>query len=204
MLNLSRRLILGGGAALWAGSAWADGPGSTEPDSFYSPRSIGRPDAPVKIIECFSLTCTHCAAFSNTTMLPVLKNLVSTGKLQITYNDFPLDAVALMAAVVARTLPYERYYPFIATLFEQQDEWAFKPGVDFKAALFRYASFAGMDRETYDAVIADPKRAAFVMQERHTAETEFGVNSTPSFILDGKTHAGVMEYDAFAKLVGLG
>ncbi len=43
------------------GLALADDPRETE-------RAFGRPDAKVTVIEFFSLTCTHCAAFARETM----------------------------------------------------------------------------------------------------------------------------------------
>ena len=47
----------------------------------------------------------------------VKSQLIDTGKLHLVFRDFPLDQVALTAAMVARALPPERYEPFIAALF---------------------------------------------------------------------------------------
>ena len=62
----------------------------------------GNPDAPVTIVEYASLTCPHCANF-HTEMMPLLKErLLDTGKAKLIFKDFPLDQLALRAAVMVR------------------------------------------------------------------------------------------------------
>ena len=45
--------------------------------------------------------------------------LIDTGKVRYIFHDFPLDQVALTAAMVARALPPERYEPFIVRAVRQ-------------------------------------------------------------------------------------
>ncbi len=202
-MPISRRNLLPlAGAAVLAQPARAQSPINPE-----GPRAIGSSSAPVTAIECFSLTCTHCAHFANVTMPQVKPNLIDTGKLQIIYHDFPLDGVALMAAQVARYLPPDQYYPFIEALFASQDQWAFVPVVDpsnppdYKSLLFPYAALAGMDQGTYNAALNDAKLKNFILQERQDAETQYNVDATPTFIISGKIYPGAMEYDDFAAAV---
>jgi protein-disulfide isomerase len=174
---------------------------ASKADSPFGTRSIGSPKAPVTAVEYFSLTCTHCAHFGTVTMPKVKPNLVDTGKLQIIYKDFPLDQVALMAAQVSRYLPAEQYYPFIEALFASQDDWAFAPGIDYKESIYKYAALAGMDRATYNAALADDKVKKFILQGQQEAEAMYHVDSTPSFIINGKLYPGAMEYDDFAAVI---
>ena len=46
-------------------------------------------------------------------MPEVEKDLIAPGKVRFVYHDFPLDQVALTAAMVARYLPPAQYYPFV-------------------------------------------------------------------------------------------
>jgi len=195
---ISRRSTLAlVGATLTAPAALADS-GASSP---FSQRSIGSPSAPVTAHEYFSLTCTHCAHFANVTMPQVKPNLIDTGKLQIIYHDFPLDQVALMAAQVARYLPPEQYYPFIEALFASQDVWAFAPGIDYKTSIFQFAALAGMDQATYNTALADTKLQQFILQGQQEAESLYHINATPTFIINGKTYPGAMEYDDFAATI---
>ncbi len=197
-MHLSRRSILSlVSASVLAPAAFA----ASKADSPFGTRSIGSPKAPVTAVEYFSLTCTHCAHFGTVTMPKVKPNLVDTGKLQIIYKDFPLDQVALMAAQVSRYLPAEQYYPFIEALFASQDDWAFAPGIDYKESIYKYAALAGMDRATYNAALADDKVKKFILQGQQEAEAMYHVDSTPSFIINGKLYPGAMEYDDFAAVI---
>jgi protein-disulfide isomerase len=189
------------GATLVAPSAFAATSSTSNASSPFSERSIGSPNAPVKAIEYFSLTCTHCAHFGTVTMPKVKPNLVDTGKLQIIYRDFPLDDVALMAAQVARSLPANQYYPFIEALFASQDVWAFAPGVNYKQSIYKYAALAGMDKATYDAALANTKLRDFILNEQKVAETKYHVDATPTFIINGKIMPGAMDYPTFLAAV---
>jgi len=199
-MPISRRHILSliGATALVPGAAGAD----SDPNSPFAPRAIGAPDAPVTAIEYFSLTCTHCAHFANATMPQVKPKLVDTGKLRIIYKDFPLDSVALMAAQVARSLPAAQYYPFIEALFASQDDWAFAPGIDYKAALFKYAALAGMDQPTFDAALANDKLKQFILDGEQYAEKVDNIQGTPTFVINGRIEPpSEYGYDEFAAVV---
>ncbi len=202
-MQITRRSILSlvGAASFapaFAGTALAD---NTDPNSPFGQRSLGSPKAPVKAIEYFSLTCTHCAHFANVTMPQVEPNLITPGKLEIIYKDFPLDQVALMAAQVARSLPASEYYPFISALFASQDDWAFTPGIDYTESIYKYAALAGMPRSDYDAALANDKLKNFILQGQQEAMQLYKVDSTPSFIINGTLYPGAMEYTDFAAKV---
>ena len=167
----------------------------------YTARTLGADSAPVKVHEYFSLTCTHCAHFATAIMPRVKQAFVDTGKVQFIYHDFPLDQVALKAAQVARYLPDAEYYPFIEALFASQDDWAFQPGEDYHASIFKYAALAGMDRGTYETAWNDSALAQFIVTAQKQAETLYKIDATPTFIIDGKVFPGALEYDDFAAKV---
>lgn len=171
-----------------------------------SERSLGNADAPVAVTEFFSLTCTHCADFSANTFPQVKSQLIDTGKLRYVFYDFPLDQVALMAAMVARSLPPERYEPFAAALLASQDRWAFARGVNSTEELAKVAALAGMPRDAFDKVIADADLRSWVAQREDAAQKQFGIDATPTFLFTGKGAQNVriegeVEFDKFADAV---
>ncbi len=135
-------------------------------DPRLTERAIGKPDAKTQVVECFSLTCTHCAAFAQETFPEVKAKLIDTGKVFYIYHDFPLDQVALTAAMVARALPAERYEPFVNALLASQDRWAFAPGVNSTDELWKLAALAGMSRATFDATVADTALRDWIMAQQ--------------------------------------
>jgi protein-disulfide isomerase len=196
-MQISRRSLLAVVAVASAapGLAWADAA------SLTSERSIGKPDAKATVQEYFSLTCTHCAHFSQTTMPEVKAKLIDTGKVRYVFRDFPLDQVALTAAMVARALPPERYEPFVSALFASQDRWAFARGVNSTDELWKMAALAGMGRQTFDAAINDTALKTFILKEQDEGQKKWKVDSTPTFIINGKRETGALDYAAFEKLV---
>jgi protein-disulfide isomerase len=166
-------------------------------------RSAGRPDAPVTVIEYFSLTCPHCAAFHNQTWPQVKSRLVETGKVRMVWRDFPLDQLALAAAAVARALPAERYEGFISALFASQDRWAFARGADSIGEIAKIAALAGMSRAQVDAALADPALQRGILEMRLQGEKDHRVSSTPSFVFNNRPHAGSVSYERFVELAGV-
>ena len=73
-------------------------------------RILGKPDAPITIVEYASLTCPHCAHFANDVLPELKKKWIDTGKAKLVLRDFPLDEPALRAAMIARCAPPERFY----------------------------------------------------------------------------------------------
>jgi protein-disulfide isomerase len=173
------------------------------PPATEGPRFVGSPTAPVTVEEFFSLTCTHCAHFSNTTMPDVLTKLVDTGKLRIVYHDFPLDAVALEAAMIARWLPATQYFPFCSALFASQDTWAFAPGINYTDQLWKMAALAGMSRPTFDHAIADEALKSWIQTRQVADEKMYNIEATPTFLINGKAQAGDMSYSDFVSAIGL-
>ncbi|MGE0225514.1 MAG: DsbA family protein [Acetobacteraceae bacterium] len=190
-------LVLAGttaGAFAAAGSARAEDMTRTE-------RSLGKPDAPVTVTEFFSLTCSHCAAFSVRTMPKVKQELIDTGKIRFVYRDYPLDQIALMGAMVARHLPPERYAPFVSALLASQDRWVFNRGVNPMEELWKMAALAGMSRETFDKAINDTALRDWILQQQQADQEKWKIDSTPSFVINGQKYSGDMSFEAFRKLI---
>jgi protein-disulfide isomerase len=164
-------------------------------------RFVGKPDAKVVVGEYFSLTCTHCATFAQTTFPEIRKNLIDTGVVKWVYHDYPLDQVALMAAMAARYLPVDRYEPFINALLATQNTWAFNRSSDPKEQIWKTAALAGMSRQTFDKAVSDTSLRDWILKEQQADSEKFKIDSTPSFVVNGQKYAGEMSYEAFRKLI---
>jgi protein-disulfide isomerase len=172
-----------------------------EEDLTRADRFAGKPDAKVTVGEYFSLTCTHCAAFAQTTFPDVKRNLIDSGEVRWVFHDYPLDQVALTASMVARYLPVDRYEPFINALFASQNRWAFGRGSDPTEELWKVAGLAGMSRQTFDKAVADTALRDWIIQQQKTDTDKWKIDSTPSFVINGQKYSGEMDYGAFRKLI---
>ena len=170
-------------------------------DASRAERSMGSPQARSTAVECFSLTCPHCAAFARDSLPELKAKWIAPGKLRWVFYDFPSDKAALQAAMVARYLPPERYERFIDTLFANQDRWLFGAG-SVPDALWPLAADAGMDRTTFDRALADSKLQDWIVQRALDAEQRWHVDATPSFVINGKLYKGAMSAGEFAIILG--
>lgn len=163
-------------------TAAASAPSSYDLAKASGVRAIGSADAPIKIIEFASMTCSHCAHFHND-VLPELKSkYVDTGKVYVEFKEFPLDDAALKATITARCLPEDKYEGFIALLFKTQDHWA--RGINYMTALRQNAKLAGMSDATFDACHADEKLKLAIADWMQQAQEKWSINSTPTFVVN--------------------
>jgi protein-disulfide isomerase len=150
---------------------------------------LGNADAPTTIVEYASMTCSHCANF-HTNVFPELKTkYIDTGKAKFILREFPLDSLALAAFMVARCAGPDRYYPVTGALFDTQKTWAV-PGAEGQDKLLAIARQAGFSKESFDKCLADKELQDKIVEVRTRANETFGVDSTPTFFIDGKRLRG--------------
>jgi len=160
---------------------------------------LGDPNAPVTIIEYASMTCPHCAAFENETFPQLKTSYIDTGKAKLIFRDFPLDEVAVKAAMLARCSGPGRYYGFIQVLFQQQRVWAIAP--DPIQALAQLAKLGGVSQNDFSACMQNKSIEEAVLNSRLVGQSKFDVNSTPTFIINGTKHSGAMSFEELQKML---
>jgi protein-disulfide isomerase len=165
--------------------------------------SLGKEDAPNTIVEYASMTCPHCAQF-HTKVLPELQEkYIDTGQARLILREFPLDGLAMAAFMLARCAGPDRYYPMVGALFETQKVWAV-PGAEGKDKLLLIAKQAGFSKEKFDQCLGDKDLFAKIVETRTRANDEFGVDSTPSFFVNGKRLIGEHSLQDFEKALAGG
>jgi len=170
-------------------------------DPRMSERSLGHADAKLVVQEWFSLTCTHCARFAMEVFPEVKQKLIDTGRIRYVFRDFPLDQLALAAAMVARALPPDRYEPFIMALFSSQDRWAFAQNADPEVQLAQMAALAGMPKSKFDATINDETLRKEILAEQNEGQSKYKIDATPTFVFGSTTHSGELDFDSFSRMV---
>jgi protein-disulfide isomerase len=161
--------------------------------------SQGSAEAPVTIIEYASMTCSHCAAFAVGTYPELKSRYIDKGKVRYIMREFPLDPVAAAGFMLARYAGGSKYFDVIDLLFHQQPEWAFVK--DPLAGLHKMAKQIGLSDEQVDECLKDQKLLDGIDWVRQRGAEKFGVNSTPTFFINGKIQRGALPIDELAKLI---
>ncbi|MEM7172245.1 MAG: DsbA family protein [Pseudomonadota bacterium] len=157
-------------------------------DSGVTDRVLGDPDAPVTLIEYASLTCPHCASFHANVMPHLKKNWIDTGKAKMIYRHFPLDALALRASGLTECVAGDSFFGFVDLLFSTQQQWA--RSNDPVGALKSLARQAGIDDDAAEACLTNEEDLRAIMEQRKVGSDDFGVNATPSLIINGEKFEG--------------
>jgi protein-disulfide isomerase len=195
---------------------WQSGPGGATPGEKKDPDlaalmapgplpdiSLGKEDAPNTIVEYASMTCPHCAQFHKVVLPDLQKKYIDTGQARLILREFPLDGLAVAAFMLARCAGPDRYYPMVAALFDTQQTWAV-PGPEGKEKLLMIAKQAGFSKEKFDQCMADKELFQKIVDTRTRANEEFGVDSTPSFFVNGKRLTGEHTLQDFETALGGG
>src|ERR1700680_4635811 len=114
--------------------------------------ALGPANAAVTITEYASMTCPHCAAFSENVFPKIKSEYIDTGKVRYVFREFPLDIKAAAASVLARCIAKGdagKFFGVIDMLFKKQDEWVVKT----KQNLTRIGREAGMSEQSVDTCI---------------------------------------------------
>ena len=158
--------------------------------------AMGSESAPITVIEYASMTCPHCAHFSETTFPELKKRYIDTGKVRFIFREFPLDRLAFAGFLLARCVPSDKYFPMIETLFAQQRDWVVQSPLQPMRAI---AKQAGVSQEAFDACLEDRKLIEGIEKVRSQAADKFGVNSTPTFFVNGKRLPGALSIEEMEK-----
>ena len=149
----------------------------------------GDADAPVTLIEYASVTCGACKQFHET-VYPALKTrYVDTGKLRYVFREFPTppEDIALAGFALARCAGPDRYFEVLDDLFEHQVGiiQAARNGAA-ASALAAVGERHGIEGEDAFRACINSREIRRAMADVILTGEEYGVNATPTLILQGE------------------
>ena len=178
--------------------------GTVDMDKLLEPGALseevlGPEDAKVTIVEYASMTCSHCAHFQETTWPTLKKDYIDTGKVRFILREFPFDPRAAAAFMLARCAPEGKYYPMVDVLFDKQKDWAFVKNA--RAPMENIAKLAGFTQESFEACLTNQKLLDDINAVRERGASEFGVDATPTFFINGKKYSGAMSVEQMSAII---
>ncbi|MBI2706904.1 MAG: DsbA family protein [Proteobacteria bacterium] len=146
--------------------------------------SIGKPDAPVLIIDYSSMTCHHCAHFYQDVLPEIQKKYIDPGYVRIIFRDFPGDQVSIKAHQVAWCKGEIKYLDFVKLLYSTQDKWL--SASDPIAALKSIVTQNGISAEQFESALKNQDLLDKIIQVRLEGQRKYKIDATPTLIVNAK------------------
>ena len=184
------------------GQSWVETAAVT-PEGGYV---IGNPDAPLKLVEYASHTCSHCAAFSQEGAAE-LDEYVAKGIVSYEIRNQIHDALDMTIALLARCGSPQAFHPLANQAwggFNQVMENA-QPALQAAAqapdaqrfqtiaevtGLLDFFAARGISRDQALICLADTAKVEQIYEASQTQSDELGITGTPTFILNGRKIEG--------------
>jgi len=159
----------------------------------------GNPNSSVTLIEYLDFECGACGAY-----YPLVKRLSEEygDKILFISRYFPLQGHknGMTAALAVEAAGKQgKYWEMHDLLFEEQGAWGGQPSSD-PAAFERYAEQIGLDIERFKEDVNSQEVRNRVISDKD-AGLSIGVNSTPTFFLNGKKIQNPRGYEPFKALL---
>ncbi len=145
--------------------------------------TLGRPDAPVTIVQYASLTCPHCRAFHRETFPEFKRTYIDTGKVHFIMREFPIGKQSGNATIALRCAPPDKYFTLYGKFMEQQPAWVSQEvRLD---PIFAVATQVGMTRAQFESCLENQAMIDGLKWVKERGRT-LGVIGTPNFFVQGK------------------
>jgi protein-disulfide isomerase len=154
-------------------------------------KTIGSPNAPIKMEVFGDFQCPACRTFFEVTVKQVIDDYVIPGKVYIVHRDFPLEMhpYARQAARLANAAAeFGQFEAIERALYDHQDEWSAKGNIDqVMASYFPPAEFKKF--QTYESQHISEIDAS--IERDRAMGMQRNVNQTPTVYITahGKTEA---------------
>lgn len=163
--------------------------------------ALGPANATVTITEFASMTCPHCAAFTEKVFPKIKSEYIDTGKIRFVFREFPLDIKAAAGSMLARCIAKDdsgKYFAVIDMLFRQQNDWAAKNTTE---TLTRIGKQAGLSQQQVEDCLKDQALLDKIAADQKYANEVLKVNSTPTFFINGEMIKGDQTFEEFDKRI---
>ncbi|GIO88164.1 hypothetical protein J25TS5_50960 [Paenibacillus faecis] len=166
---------------------------------------LGQSDAPVKVVEFGDFKCPTCKMANETIKTQLVSDYIDQGKAVFYFMNLPFLGKDSMTAALAVQSVYHQnkdaYWPYFDAIFSKQGdertEWA---TVDFLVGLAEELKL----EVDYEQLRKDIENKTYQKEvdEQYAKGDALGVDSTPTFFINGQEFAGnVGSYDEFKKAI---
>ncbi|MEV5595063.1 DsbA family protein [Streptomyces sp. NPDC052496] len=163
------------------------------------PLAVGKKDAPVVLVEYADYQCSFCGRFTRETQPELIKKFVDDGTLRIEFRNFTIYGADSERAARASWAAGQQ-----GKFWQLHDELYAKTNKGSALAedkLVEMARKAGVeDLDTFRSDLNSPAAAAALKKDQNEGYG-IGVQSTPSFLVNGRPIAGAQPTAVFEQTI---
>ncbi len=168
---------------------------------------LGSPNAPVTMIEYGDYQCPFCGMFFSQTEPEIVQNYVNTGKVKMVFRNFPFLGPESTAAAEAAECAEDqnKLWVYHDALYQAKVNDVARGGSEddgyFTNALFlSLAQKLDLDMPTFTNCVDNNLDSSTVATDVTNASAA-GVNSTPTFFINGTEVSGAEPYATFSQVI---
>lgn len=157
---------------------------------------MGDPEAPVVIVEYSDFQCPFCRQFHEQTLPSIVDNHVRNGEVYFEYRHFPFIGRESIESANASLCAAEQgeFWQYAAYVFANQT--GENVGAFSEAKLQAMAQEIGLDMDQFEQC-SSRNELQDEVQAQYAQGLDGGVNSTPTFFINGKQILGAVPYAQF-------
>jgi protein-disulfide isomerase len=164
---------------------------------------LGKPDAPVQVIEFADFECPACGQFATLAEPDIRTRLIEPGIISYRFYDYPLAMhkntwQASNAAACADE--QGKFWEMHDQLFNQQDRWNGQATSRPKSQFEGYAKAIGLDVGKWEACY-DSKKYEPRIKANEQMAIKRGATQTPTFVIGNQMVGGAISFDRFKAMV---
>jgi protein-disulfide isomerase len=160
----------------------------------------GNPNAPVTLIEFADFQCPFCGLHAANASPRIHEQYVATGKVRLGFQHFAFlgpesQWAAEASECAADQNAFWEYHDYLYAHQNGENQGAFN-----KDKLKEFAAALGLNAKTFDDCLDSGKHGAFVTSQTQ-ALGSLGVQSTPTFVLNGRALVGAQNFEVFQQMI---
>ena len=159
----------------------------------------GDEDAPVTIIEFSDFQCGYCKKFSRETMPQIEENFIDEGIVRVGYRHAAYQGEGSLLAAEASECAADQdaFWPYHHALIEVSEQLT-------EETLTEVAEELDLDVDEFETCLSEGKYEDLVFDETQDSHSLFGVQGTPTFIVNGMRVVGAQPYDTKSGCILIG
>ncbi len=157
--------------------------------------AMGDPQAPVVIEEYSDFLCSFCGSFHSSTLEQIVDQYVATGQVYFVFNIFPLHQESMPIARASLCASEQgQFWQYADFLFANQASLFSTRKIS--RLLEAIAESANLDVDGFQTCMRED-RYQDQIQDAYLNATSYGIESTPSFLINGNLFRGAKPFAEF-------